>query len=103
MLNILSILILDEYMLLGLKEAATDWMVCRDACESILPGATSFQDPMFVTCRCYFCPRGLMNSLLRSDKMRLFLIYTGCKDIYSFTTNPKYPGRVYYCKSEIGS
>ena len=84
-------------MMLGLADA-DDWTVCMDACKSIVPEATFFQDPEFDTCRCNFYPRGLLNSLFRSDKMKLFLRYSGCKDIFSFTRNPEYPVGVLFCK-----
>ena len=96
------LLFLVAFMMFGVTNVA-DWTACRDACRSILPGARSYLDPKFDICYGYFCSRDLMNSLYRSSKMKLFLRYTGCKDIHSFEKHPDYPDGVYHCKWNITS
>ena len=90
------LLFIAEYMMLGLTTG--DRFVCGNACTNIVPEATSFLDPEFGTCYCYFCPQRLMNSLFRFNTLDLFLKYAGCKDIHSLIKDPAYPFGLYYCK-----
>ena len=69
---------------------------CRDVCRSIVPAGTFVHATESSECRCNFCPKDLMNSIFRPDRMKRFLKYTGCKDIYSlFRMHPD--SRLFYC------